>query len=495
MKKIISVLLLVSMLIAATACGSDSVESTNNDPVYDQQENVNEQTTEPLPADLRDDLPALDLEGSTVAISVEDYGNYTAQDIYIETENGDVVDDAVHTKNRNVEERLNVKLDFLAFTHYWDDRAKYQQYIQSSIFAGDGAFDLIYGLGYFIPGFVTDGILADMSELPYIDLSKRWWNSCFMDASSVDGKYYFITGDASLTLIKNMYCIYFNRDMLERLSIDKNLYELVDSEKWTLDEMSGIAKDCYYDLNGDGAKDREDRYGLLLNSGNHYTGFIEAFNVDIIAKNGDEITYVFGNEHNIEVVSKLCEFVKENDGVFYDPKGESETAYDSIFRNGEILMATGWLTHTDSYHTVDFKYGVLPYPKFTESQDSYHTTTLTSYGVFSVPVDTVHMEEAAMVLEAMGSESFRTVTPAYFETAMKIKYSESEDTARMFDIIRDNISFDFGYIYTIALNGISDKFKSAVGSGKNWATESASFEASAQKMLDDLLGAVRQNEG
>ena len=95
----------------------------------------------------------------------------------------------------------------------------------------------------------------------------------------------------------------------------------------------------------------------------------------------------------------------------------------------------------------------------------------------------------------MASESWRSVTPAYFETALKVKYAADDETAQMFDLIRENISFDFGYIYTLSMNGISDKFKSAVNANKpEWASNVAGFEASAVDSLDKLLTTIRNVE-
>jgi len=151
--------------------------------------------------------------------------------------------------------------------------------------------------------------------------------------------------------------------------------------------------------------------------------------------------------------------------------------------------------HADSYRELPFAYGVLPYPKFDENQEEYRTTTLTSYTVFCIPTDCKDPDRTAAVLEAMASESYRSVTPAYFETALKVKYAADEETAQMFDIIRDNISFDFGYIYTLSLNGISDKFKDAINKNRpEWASNVAGFESAAVASLDTLLYAIESVE-
>jgi len=490
---------LTALILFAVILSSCSKSVTPDDTTAaDVSENTAVLETTAVPADpsITDDLPVLDFGGEDFVISVQDYGAYTACDLFVEEAAGDVVSDAIYNKNLAVSERLNVKLIFDPITHNWGDRSNYMDSIRSSIMAGNAAWDMIHGLGYFVPSFTGEGILLDMSELPYIDISKAWWNSAFMEEASVDGKYYFVTGDASLTLIKNMFCIFLNLDLYEKLGINDNLYDIVRSGDWTLDKVAEICSPLYADLNGDTIVDKNDRFGLLFYAGNQATGFFEACNVNIINRSGNDLIFDYGNAHNTDVVERLCRFYHESDGIFFDKNtgGEAETVINSPFRNGNILMTGGWLMHADSYRELPFAYGVLPYPKFDESQEEYRTTTLTSYTVFSVPADCKDSDRTAAVLEAMASESWRSVTPAYFETALKVKYAADEETAQMFDLIRENISFDFGYIYTLSLNGISDRFKGAVNSNQpEWASNVAGLESSAVASLDTLIAAIKSN--
>lgn len=64
----------------------------------------------------------------------------------------------------------------------------------------------------------------------------------------------------------------------------------------------------------------------------------------------------------------------------------------------------------------------------------------------------------------------------------------------MFDIIRDGISFDFGYIYTASLDGINDAFKDAIAwKNASWSSKIASIEVAAKEKLNTLVEAIRNN--
>lgn len=474
------------MLAGIVSCGSDAGGTVTTDGG-----DKTDTTTAAEDTEIHDDLPELNFGGDKFTILVEDYGGYCGADFYVEESDGDVVNDAIYNRNRKVSERLNLDLDWVMFTHSWDDRSDFTTKFRSGVLAGDGSYDLAAGLGYFMPSFVSDGILSDMSTLPYIDPEKLWWSDKFMDASSIDGKYYFVTGDASLGLIKNMFCVYENLDLAEKLGVE-NLYDVVRDGKWTLDKMREVASLYYVDLDGDTKAGQADQFGLLLNSRNHFTGFIESLGVDIVDISGDDPKLVFGNAHNTDVVSKLSDMIFGTDGIYFDTKGESETMYESIFRNGNVLLATGWFMHTDAFRDVNFGYGVLPYPKWDESQKDYATTVLTTYSVLTIPTDCADKERAAAVCEALAYESWKSVTPAYFETALKVKYVADNDSAQMFDIIRDGVSFDFGYIYTLPMEGISDQFKNAINEKKAaWTTAYAKLESKAEGDLTSLVEAIR----
>lgn len=53
----------------------------------------------------------------------------------------------------------------------------------------------------------------------------------------------------------------------------------------------------------------------------------------------------------------------------------------------------------------------------------------------------------------MNYYSYRDVTPAYFEVAMKTKYLADSDSANMFDMIIDGTRVDFGKIYSLVISG------------------------------------------
>ena len=95
---------------------------------------------------------------------------------------------------------------------------------------------------------------------------------------------------------------------------------------------------------------------------------------------------------------------------------------------------------------------------------------------------------AAATLEALAYEGYATVAPAYYEVALKIKYSRSDESAQMFDLIRENVVFDFGALYGGALGIPFNAIKNFIAANNtNWSSYYASNETAAQTAIDNFV--------
>jgi len=61
-----------------------------------------------------------------------------------------------------------------------------------------------------------------------------------------------------------------------------------------------------------------------------------------------------------------------------------------------------------------------------------------------VPVTAKKLDAIGAVLEALNFYSWRDVVPAYYEVALKQKYSRDEISSQMFDLVLDSIYYDLG---------------------------------------------------
>jgi hypothetical protein len=322
--------------------------------------------------------------------------------------------------------------------------------------------------------------------MKYLDLSQPWWARGFNNAAEINGRLYFAAGDIIMGMYGSTCAMFFNHALINELKLE-NPYDLVESGKWTLDKLREMTEVSYGDLNGDTKMDEKDRLGLVLQGGNHISGFLESCGVRIfnIADDGSSGEYVYGNEHNVNVVEKLVQLIHGSKGSYFSVEA---TPNEYLFFKGNTVFTGGWISDTDYYRALNFDFGIVPYPKYDEAQENYYSRLDTSCPVVTIPVTCSDTDVASAVLEVMAAEGYYQVRPAYFDTALKEKYSRDEKTKDMIDLTINNITVDFGTIYVYSLNGITDKFKGTIGKNDaNWVSNTETWKAQVMTSLDTLL--------
>ena len=120
----------------------------------------------------------------------------------------------------------------------------------------------------------------------------------------------------------------------------------------------------------------------------------------------------------------------------------------------------------DTSDKVEFECGVVPVPKYDNTQEKYRTNLGNPYTMYAVNASSAVVEASVTTLEAMGSENYRSVTPAVFEVAMKVRYTDDPQTSGMYDLLREGISFDIGRLYAETFgNGTANLFRTTALSG------------------------------
>lgn len=482
-KQTTAIILLFAILLAG--CGG--TEGTNTMTSAADAETISAEPRDGLPEDL-------DFGGAEVKLHASLWMGVTKDPLaeyYIEEENGDIVNDAVYQRNCTVEDRLNVRLAYTWNETVWDTHDEELSFYISSIMAGDDAFDAVFYIAHLLPSVAVSGFMHNLADMKYIDLSQPWWAQMYNSAATVGGKLYFATGDIALGNYLHSYCMFFNHALIDTLKLE-NPYDLVDSGKWTLDKLRSMSVASYSDLNGNAAADKDDRFGLVVEGENIISGFMESSKVNIIeiAKDGMSGEYVFGNEHNVNVVEKVRELLFDSEGVLY-VKDSSGYANEYIFTKGNVVFTGGWFGDTDYYREMNFDYGIIPYPKYDEAQDDYYSRIGTACPVVAVPVTTDNPDMVSAVLEVMAAEGYYQIRPAYFDMALKNKYSRDEKTKDMVDKIIENVTVDFGTIFVYSLNNISDKFKNTIKKNQSdWVSNTETWKSQVMASLDTLLGTL-----
>ncbi len=489
LKRSIIVCLLMGMLLSCGAQPMETAENVTSEQTV--QTTAAEETEEEIGRhNTKDSLPdTLDFAGTVVRIHTRTGDIDVRMEFIAEEETGETVNDAVYARELSVEERLNVDLSVIE-----NDVTRHNGAIDSlrkSIVAGSDDFEIAGDHMYRAVALMMDGMFLELNKLDYLDFSQSWWNTPFLEMTEYEGKNYMAMGELGQTMISGAYAIFYNQSLFQEMFPEEpSLYETVRAGDWTMDTLLSYCEDIYTDVNGNGEADEDDLYGNFYISDRTLVAdaYVGGCRLDMLEKLADgSVVYNGTGERMVSFLEKMTKLVFENNNSFrYNPSVQS---YD-MMKNRKIMFAAAMLSTTEYLRDMKDDFGIIPMPKLDENQAKYVTYVHDGSTAFMLPKTETEPDIAAAVLEAMSAESYRTVTPAYFETALKAKYVRNEDSSWMLDLIVEgsylDISIIFGSVLPEPINTMRKIFINDNAASKAVSTLAAK-ETSMLKSMDAIL--------
>lgn len=483
MKKIFSIFLLISILASIVSCGTETV----NDPVQSSSQDTTTAVTETEA--ISSDLPDVTYDGYEFKfLSSDEVGSVRySSELFAESENGEPVNDAVYKRNRMVEERFDVKISKIE-----QNKSDVVNSFKNSVLAGDNEYDVLV---HQMDSVLTMAYLygAPVSELKYVDIDKPWWDGDIIRQTAVKGKAFTLTGDINLVDNKATWCLLFNKRLADEY-IDGDLYETVRSGKWTLQKLAECCKLASHDLNGDGAMDYQDQWGMLA-SGNVAASFIWSCGGGFgrTDKNGD-IELTIDSERNINALEKTYELFADRDSVIdinRIPNGENgltNWGYQrKMFNDGRALFIGGLAQYVEYYREMEDEFGILPLPKYDEDQSDYICTAQEWCAtMLLVPKTAPDLDRTSVLLEALASASVSTITPAYYDVTLQRKHTRDDESKEMLDIIFNSRIFDVVYAYN--WGGVRSIANNLTADSNTIASSIASLKIASATALEKFIG-------
>lgn len=423
-----------------TSCGGDAPVSG------DTTTTVATETADPNAPDIPDDLNFGD---KTVNIFNFDSGSWNNQ-LVAESQNGEVLNDAIYAAQIAVEERLNVTLSEYRGEGDWSGAFSEAQKILA---AGDDAYHIYFQVDRNALIMAQEGYLEPLQNMPYVDLDREYWAQSVNHDLSIAGNLYFSYGDFNLTGYECVNALLVNKSMITDFGLG-NHYDMVLDGSWTLDVMNNNMLTVAQDLNGDNKYDDQDRYGITSHNKQVLPNFWIAAGLRSIEKNDEDLP-VFalpGNEAFAVLYDRILSMMYDNP-VYFNSKVYPDYANNTLFINGQSLYNIVRIAFMRFYRDMDYDYAIIPYPKADKAQTDYYSR-FEGGAVNFTPKLCVDKELAGAVMEQMAYEYQKTVIPAYYDVVLKNKYTRDEKSVEMLDIIYENRICDLGD--TIWSNAIRD---------------------------------------
>lgn len=474
-------LLLLAMALSAVACGKSGENETTDPIVTTTAAAGGDATTATVPAETEPENPLDQLDFDQAPITVVYWKDVERPEFEAEEINGNPVNDAIYERNLQVEERLNVKLQFVPTAGNGGNINAYTNFVGNAYKAGESEYDLLASYSRSTATCAINGYCADMLSLDYLNFENPWWPSSLMDVVGIGDSIYFASGDASVNVLHFMYATYYNKDMIEEFKLEDPV-TLVREHKWTIAKMQEMSKDVYQDLDNDGAKSAGDLYGTTV--GNfHLDALYTGSGLRLVEKGEDEDELIrISQDFFSEKAVNLCATV----GAWLQTQDVYNKTDPVAFVNGNCIFDINRCYLADQLQNVDWSYGILPVPMYDEEQEDYISVVgnpFTLYGIYGNSQDT---NRASAALECWAEAAYQTTTPAQFETTMKLKYSETSNESEMYDIIRTTVCFDMGRLFNNSLAAITDIFFAAVDRNQSWTTVSAQYTNILPKYADKI---------
>ncbi len=432
-----------------------------------------ESTTDPNSADTV--LPGNSVEATETEYALDDladqynfgenivifmWSDYTMREFYAE-ETGDIIDDSIFNRNIAVEKRLGITFEYVEEK---GSSSNYKTWITAAEndWAADNVYDIYAGYSRSAPLMTLKGMTANLLEYKEFGIEKPWWPEALTTECAINDKLYFCSGDISTNLLWMMIGTFYNKELYETyFSGQKTPMDMVEDNEWTMEAFFAMAKDVYQD-DGNNKRDDADFYGHLIYEAN-IDAFQTAAGITSVVRDKDEgikISDEWQSQRCVDACVLVGEYIA-SDGVYYN----GETAIRDIFYEERAVFITDRLfivAGKDSQETgkIEFSYGLVPQPKFNADQEDYLTNVGHPFTMYAVNSQSKKLEASVITLEALGSANHRTVTPAVFEVAMKVRYTDDPQTSSMYDTLREGISFDIGRLYAETFkNGTANIFR------------------------------------
>ena len=461
MKRMLALLLAALLLFASCANGTDtSGENGGTDTPTDPSaatETVPE-TEAPLP---EPDLPAdLNFSGAAFTFGVVDNPN-AKNAIVMEEVTGEVLNDAQYDAINLVNETLGVTVGEYVMTSGYPALNS----LTPIITAGDDAIQVANVFCVDATGLLSGGYVLGYENIPYIDLSKPWWDQGANESLTLAGIRYAAIGDLSISTHDLTYVLLFSSALIDQNSLE-NPYSLVFEGKWTMDKMKAMCETVLLDANGNGKRDKEDVFGYLSARKMVLPSFwigagVKSMEFD---ETGTPVL-TMGDEKFESVFQKIFSMTYDNEAWFLVNEDlDVPTDNLNMFSANQSLFLDCSLFYVAALREMETDFGIIPYPKYDESQQNY-CARISYYMPPMIPKTNQNLELVGAVLEEANYQAKRLITPAYYDIALKGKYARDKESIQMLDLIFDSRVIDLGD--TLFCSQVRDGFVASMFSSNN----------------------------
>ncbi len=441
------ILALVMMLPLVLACKDNSTSEDGADSTTAQQGGPG--GTVDTSDQAVSKLPSMDWNGETFDILGRDGGSYVMFhnfEIWRESMPGDVVGDAVFTRNETLKKKYNFEVTEELVSNTYTE-------IQTLYDAQDDIYDLVIYRPINVQAHASAGYLLDLNsaDMQYINFEHPSWNDHTNEQLTIAGRLFYTSSDFLLQDKSRTFCMFYNRELARANSLGY-LEDLVKNNTWTLETVNNIVHDFAVELDGLSGHSPQDGFGIATTGTSSFAAFCYGAGFRLSQNTDGYPTLVEPSTFELGIIDAVGKFAFDNT-VWYEP-GFYKESDSTVFCNGNTLLYSVFPSVLESAmnEKCTFEFGSIPYPKYDASQERYLTQINVENGsLFAIPYTVADPAMVSFFLQAITEESTNTSYTAFIDTKCKIQDVYDERSAEMLDLTLQNVAYD-----VVAICGYGD---------------------------------------
>lgn len=384
----------------------------------------------------------------------KDDAAYTNTPWSTEEEESDRVVEAFRQRNDLLEETFGFTIN----AQFEGTFTSFVNRVQTDMISDTVDYDVVSSGLQDLAKLALEGYFLDLYSIPesHLQLSSDWWDVASNEDMTLAGKLFFTTGDLLIKDNEQTRCMYYNKDMIADYTLE-NPAQLVYDNKWTLDKMYEMAKQVAHDED-DGKMDvnGNDVWGLVGVTFDTYS-LVMGCDAPQVERDETGMPYLaMLNQRNINAFDKAYQIMHDYNTTAYvehyfawnDPAGD---AVKQHFYDGKALFLMELIGHVngEQLRNANIRYGILPMPKYDESQETYATTINPyKFAAISILQSCRDTDFVTFALEALAYTSKQIVTPEYYDVTLKDKrFPDDNDSPEMLDILFSNRLVDISIVF------------------------------------------------
>ena len=442
MKRIISFTLVLCMLAASLALITACAEKKNDNKKDDKPDEVKEDNYM---------VDMYDFGGEMITFPI-----FGGEPWYLDVEEkvGETVEDAVYDRDKIVEERLNVEIETVPISSFDEFKSSILTVLQ----AGDSDYDVVLGQQANQISLCLDGYLLDLNDLAkyeaggILNFEGEHWNDEYMEYYEYGNARYWLSGGFFTPLLGYVYCTFVNKTLYDKnfQQTYGDIYDLAYEGKWTLDVMAEMSTTIYNDTNSNDKLDAGDIVGWQYAQASSCVmmGFLMGAGLEASSKNADgSINFQITTTHqkNIDIMQKLARTFTSTTGMAYNknttPSGQSQ------FIEGTQLFFCGLFEHLNNFREMQDDFYIIPMPKYDVNQPEYRSAIDDNNMIIGIPYCCENVTASVATVELLAYLTDTMVNDAYYNEALKYKFTRDDRAAEMIDFITSCMCTDFVFIW------------------------------------------------